>query len=105
MQLGKSNSRLEFHAKFWIVDGREIFEFCEVYAMTTEKLCVSDMMCNGCAGRVRTTLMAVPGVVKVITSLDDHIAEVTFDEKSTTSDALQTALAGAGFQTQGKKCC
>jgi copper chaperone CopZ len=73
--------------------------------MMTEKLCVNDMQCNGCAGRVRTTLMAVPGVVKVITSLDDHTAEVTFDEKSTTSAALHTALQGAGFEPQGKKCC
>lgn len=73
--------------------------------MKTEKLCVDDMQCNGCAGRVRTTLMAVQGVVKVITSLDDHTAEVTFDEKSTTSQALHSALHSAGFQIQGKKCC
>lgn len=73
--------------------------------MVTEKLCVNDMQCDGCAGRVRTTLMAVPGVVKVITSLDDHTAEVTFDEKSTTAAALQTALVGAGFHAQGKNCC
>ena len=72
--------------------------------MLTEKFQVSDMQCNGCAGRVRTALMAVPGVVKVITSLDDHSAEVTFDEKSTNSKALVTALLGAGFE-EGKKCC
>jgi copper chaperone CopZ len=73
--------------------------------MTTEKLCVDDMQCAGCAGRVRTALMGIPGVVKVITSLDDHSAEVTFDEKSTTSNALLTALQGAGFQPGSKKCC
>ena len=72
--------------------------------MITEKLCVDDMLCNGCAGRVRTALMAVKGVVKVITSLDDHSAEVTFDERSTTSHALLVALQGAGFQPQEKKC-
>jgi copper chaperone CopZ len=72
--------------------------------MITEKLSVDDMQCNGCAGRVRTALMAVPGVVKVITSLDDHTAEVTFDEKSTTSKDLIGALHGAGF-VEGKKCC
>lgn len=73
--------------------------------MITEKLCVDDMQCAGCAGRVRTALMAVPGVVKVITSLDDHSTEVTFDEKSTNSRALVTALLGAGFQSGEKKCC
>jgi len=81
--------------------------------MMTEKLCVDDMQCNGCAGRVRNTLMKVPGVVKVITSLDDHSAEVTFDEKSTSGQKLVAALQTAGFLTgatpegaaAGQKCC
>lgn len=70
--------------------------------MVTEKLCVDDMQCAGCAGRVRTALMAVPGVVKVITSLDDHTAEVTFNEKSTNSRALVVALQGADFHVGEK---
>ena len=73
--------------------------------MTTEKLCVDDMQCQGCAGRVRTVLMNIPGVVKVITSLDDHTAEVTFDEKSTTGGNLVTALQTAGFMSRDQKCC
>jgi copper chaperone CopZ len=73
--------------------------------VTTEKVIVDDMQCQGCAGRVRTVLMNIPGVVKVITSLDDHVAEVTFDEKSTTAKALQSALQTAGFLSPTQKCC
>ena len=73
--------------------------------MKTEKLGVDDMMCVGCAGRVRTVLMNTQGVVKVITSLDDHTAEVTFDDKTTSSEKLVGALRSAGFLSQDKKCC
>ncbi len=73
--------------------------------MKTEKLGVDDMQCVGCAGRVRTVLMNTRGVVKVITSLDDHSAEVTFDEKSTSSEQLTGALRNAGFLSPEKKCC
>jgi len=73
--------------------------------VVTEKLCVEDMQCVGCAGRVRTVLMNIRGVVKVITSLDDHSAEVTFDEKSTSSQALASALKNEGFLSPNQKCC
>ena len=72
--------------------------------MTTQKMSVNDMQCVGCAGRVRTALMNVKGVVKVITSLDDHIAEVTFDEKATSGDDLLHILKNAGFLADNK-CC
>jgi copper chaperone CopZ len=70
----------------------------------TEKLGVNDMQCMGCAGRVRTVLMNIGGVVKVITSLDDHTAEVTFDEKKVSKDEMTNALRTAGFLS-GDKCC
>jgi copper chaperone CopZ len=73
--------------------------------MKTAKLAVDDMMCVGCAGRVRTVLMNTTGVVKVITSLDDHTAEVTFDDKTTSSEKLIVALRTAGFLSPEKKCC
>ena len=73
--------------------------------MKTEKLGVDDMQCMGCAGRVRSVLLGTPGVVKVITSLDDHTAEVTFDEKSISSEQLVHALRHAGFLSPEDKCC
>ncbi len=66
--------------------------------MVTRKIPISDMQCNGCAGRARTALMGVKGVVKVISSLDDHNAEVTYDEQVVGIEDLNRALASAGFE-------
>ena len=73
--------------------------------MVTQRISVNDMQCVGCAGRVRTVLMNTPGVVKVITSLDDHSAEVTFDEKAVSGVALEGKLRDAGFMDSREKCC
>jgi copper chaperone CopZ len=72
--------------------------------MLTQRISVKDMQCVGCAGRVRAALMATRGVVKVITSLDDHSAEVTFDEKTISSDELHRSLVTSGFLA-GEQCC
>jgi len=69
--------------------------------MVTRKLLVNDMNCTGCAARVRTVLLNTQGVVKVITNLDDHAAEVTYDEQSVSEAALREALKSAGFGEPG----
>lgn len=73
--------------------------------MVIRKIQISDMQCEGCAGRVRTVLMDLAGVVKVIISLDDHSAEVTFDEAKVKGEDLAKALSSAGFGSSGEKCC
>ncbi|MCK6470156.1 MAG: heavy-metal-associated domain-containing protein [Planctomycetes bacterium] len=73
--------------------------------MIIRKIQISDMQCEGCAGRVRKVLMELGGVVKVIISLDDHSAEVTFDEATVKDEDLSKALRSAGFGTTGEKCC
>ena len=73
--------------------------------MVTQRISVNDMQCVGCAGRVRTVLLNTQGVVKVITSLDDHSAEVTFDEKSVSGADLEAKLRDAGFMDPQGKCC
>ncbi|HLX59972.1 MAG TPA: heavy-metal-associated domain-containing protein [Planctomycetota bacterium] len=73
--------------------------------MVTQRISVSDMQCVGCAGRVRAALLNTRGVVKVITSLDDHSAEVTYDEKATSGVALENVLRAAGFLAADGKCC
>lgn len=65
--------------------------------MLTRKVKVDDMQCNGCAARVQQSLMQVGGVVKVITSLDDHCVEVTFDDGKVGEVDLRAALRKAGF--------
>ena len=73
--------------------------------MVTQRVSVNDMQCVGCAGRVRTVLLNTKGVVKVITSLDDHSAEVTYDEKSITGADIELRLRDAGFMEPQGKCC
>ncbi len=73
--------------------------------MITQRISVSDMQCVGCAGRVRSALLNTKGVVKVITSLDDHSAEVTFDERSVSGKTLEGILRDAGFLLPDGKCC
>jgi len=73
--------------------------------MITQRIAVNDMQCVGCAGRVRAVLLGSKGVVKVITSLDDHSAEVTYDEKATSSSELVGKLREAGFMDPQGKCC
>jgi copper chaperone CopZ len=73
--------------------------------MITQRIAVKDMQCVGCAGRVRAALLNTKGVVKVITSLDDHSAEVTYDEKLISGADLQGVLRTAGFLSADGKCC
>jgi len=72
--------------------------------MQTLKMKVEDMQCTGCASRVVNALTGVRGVVKVITSVDEQMAEVTFDERSVSPDELTAALKGAGFLQGAGKC-
>ncbi len=65
--------------------------------MVSRLIRIEDMRCEGCAGRARRALLAVSGVVKVIASLDDHTAEVTFDEFRVCEADLSKALFEAGF--------
>ena len=65
--------------------------------MISLKVDLGGMNSTGCAGRARRALLAVNGVVKVITSLDDQSAEVTFDERTVTHANLLAALREAGF--------
>ena len=67
--------------------------------MTTEKIFINDMQCTGCAGRAHTALMGVDGVVKVISSLDEHHAEVTYNERKVKVGDLLAALEKAGFES------
>jgi mercuric ion binding protein len=63
----------------------------------TVALAVSGMYCAACPITVKSSLEAVPGVVKVVVSYADKTAVVTFDDEETTPSALMTATAHAGY--------
>jgi mercuric ion binding protein len=66
-------------------------------AEKTVTLAVPSMYCAACPVTVRSSLEAVPGVVKVAVSLADKTAVVTFDDTKTAPPALMTATTNAGY--------
>jgi periplasmic mercuric ion binding protein len=63
----------------------------------TVTLAVPGMYCAACPITVKSSLEAVPGVVKVVVSLADKTAVVTFDDTKTAPPALMAATTNAGY--------
>ena len=63
----------------------------------TVTLAVPGMYCAACPITVKSSLEAVPGVEKVIVSLGEKTAVVTFDDDKTALPALITATTNAGY--------
>lgn len=63
----------------------------------TVTLAVRGMDCAACPIIVKSSLEAVPGVRRVVVSLSDKTAVVTFDDAKTAPTALITATTKAGY--------
>ena len=63
----------------------------------TVTLAVPGMDCAACPVIVKSSLEAVPGVVKVVVSYADKTAVVTFDDQKTTPSALMAATNHVGY--------
>jgi len=63
----------------------------------TVKLAVANMSCATCPPIVRKSLSAVAGVSKVVVSLEQQSALVTFDDQKTNVQALIAATTNAGY--------
>lgn len=72
-------------------------------AEKTVTLAVPGMYCATCPITVRGSLEAVPGVTKVIVSLAEKTAVVTFDDSKTAPPALITATTNAGYPSALKQ--
>lgn len=59
-------------------------------------LTVQGMGCENCAMRVRNSLLALDGVYGVDVYLNMATAEVSYDRKKVSADALVNAVARAG---------
>jgi mercuric ion binding protein len=68
----------------------------------TVTLAVPGMDCASCPIIVKSSLESVPGVVKVVVSLTDKTAVVTFDDERTAPPALMTATTNAGYPSAVK---
>ena len=68
----------------------------------TVTLDVPGMYCATCPITVKASLAAVPGVAKVVVSLTERTAVVTFDDAKTGVPALITATTNAGYPSTPK---
>lgn len=66
-------------------------------------LAVPGMDCASCPIIVKSSLEAVPGVVKAVVSLADKTAVVMFDDTKTAPPALVTATTNAGYPSAVKR--
>lgn len=65
--------------------------------METVTLKIFGMACGGCAASVKNALMAVNGVSAVDVSVENAVANVTFDPVVTSGDTFVAAVVAAGY--------
>ncbi|MEO1294847.1 MAG: heavy metal translocating P-type ATPase, partial [Cyanobacteria bacterium J06636_16] len=66
--------------------------------MATQQLQLQGMSCCGCAKAIDEAIRAVPGVTSVQIDFSQEQASVIFDPQQTSLEAIQQAVAAAGFQ-------
>ena len=66
--------------------------------MKTEVAPVRGMHCAACVGRVERALTGLPGVERATVNLATEQATVSFDPERTSFEALQAAVAAAGYE-------
>jgi mercuric ion binding protein len=71
-------------------------------AERTVTLAVENMDCAACPHIVRASLQAVPGVERVVVSLQQKTATVTYDDAATNVRALTAATTNAGYPSAPK---
>jgi mercuric ion binding protein len=73
-----------------------------IAAERTVTLAVQNMYCAACPHTVRASLQAVPGVERVVVSMQEATATVTYDDAKTNMKALTAATANAGYPSAPK---
>jgi mercuric ion binding protein len=68
----------------------------------TVTLAVKNMYCAACPHTVRSSLEAVPGVVKATVSYKEKTAVVTYDDTKADVKALTNATTKAGYPSTPK---
>lgn len=71
-------------------------------AERTVTLAVQNMYCAACPHTVKASLKAVPGVERVVVSLQQKTATVTYDDAKTSVRALTAATTNAGYPSAPK---
>lgn len=72
-------------------------------AKTVKKTFKADGACDMCKARIQKTAKAVPGVMTAAWNLKTKTCSVVFDDKKTSLDKIEKAVAGAGHDTDKYK--
>ncbi|NQU57863.1 MAG: heavy-metal-associated domain-containing protein [Rhodospirillales bacterium] len=68
--------------------------------MSTIKLSIDGMSCQGCADSLTRRLTEEPGVTKVLVSLENKKADVEYNTEKLTETRLSEVVQEAGFSVQ-----
>ena len=64
---------------------------------------VDGMTCNGCVGKVKTTLEKADGVKSAAVSLENSMAVVLYDDSKTDESSLKKTINSTGFKAVDAK--
>lgn len=62
------------------------------------KLKIEGMHCTGCSGRLEKVLNNTDGIEKAKVSFENKVAEIKFDENTTSEKEIKEAIEDAGFK-------
>lgn len=71
--------------------------------MTTTTLKLKGMSCASCANSIETAIQQVPGVNSVQVNFAAEQASVEYDQRSTNLEAIQLAIADAGYEANERE--
>ncbi len=62
------------------------------------KLKIEGMHCTGCSGRLEKVLNNTDGIEEAKVSFENKVAEIKFDENTTSEKEIKEAIEDAGFK-------
>lgn len=62
------------------------------------KLKIEGMHCTGCSGRLEKVLNNADGIEEAKVSFENKVAEIKFDENTTSEKEIKEAIEDAGFK-------
>lgn len=65
--------------------------------MDTLELTAPDISCEHCKRSIEQDLGGAPGVARVDVAIDTKMVRIDYDETTTNSEELRSALAAAGY--------
>jgi mercuric ion binding protein len=72
--------------------------YAENAVKKTVKFKCEEMTCSGCKSKITSSVKSLKGIKAIDIDLETKMVVVTYDDKKTTTDAIKTAIAEAGYE-------